>query len=441
VPDLTSLRSLGDRVQPPPLGALQDVARRRSRLSATLAAVGAVAVAVVATVVFLLVPREDRAVPEPVHPPAPSPTRTATDESGGPATHASDTSMTLREVVAQPNADLVLSGISLDDPDFRVAIWSAPCSWCPNDDEPRGRPRFWAMVITTDGFESTTYRRIPYDPYRDPGFTEVVSPGPGLLLLVDAGNPNSPGWLLRDDGTLTHLTAAVETRSGDARRWHWCGGYDADPAAPTSPVGWCLVDAETDTSYQAEAPWLVDELVHGRPAVSPAEADEPWGLENVTDLVPYWYDGGVLHTRDFGPADATGTVSGMPRGEMAVWSMDPASLVLTVRSSAERGQSWQVRRIALPSAPSRLSVHRTRSGALMALDSGGELALYAWPPRQIWRADADADSFDVVDVESERTDVAGYDATAFTELGGRIWSGGLWSDDDGRTWHAVRDWR
>jgi hypothetical protein len=260
------------------------------------------------------------------------------------------------------------------------------------------------------------YRRIPYDPYRDPGFTEVVSPGPGLLLLVDAGNPNSPGWLVRDDGTLTHLTAAVETRSGDARRWHWCGGYDADPAAPTSPVGWCLVDAETDTSYQAEAPWLVDELVHGRPAVSPAEADEPWGLENVTDLVPYWYDGGVLHTRDFGPADATGTVSGMPRGEMAVWSLDPASLVLTVRSSGEGGQSWQVRRIALPSAPSRLSVHRTRSGALIALDSGGELALYAWPPRQIWRADADADSFDVVYVESERTDVAGYDATAFTEL-------------------------
>ena len=85
---------------------------------------------------------------------------------------------------------------------------------------------------------------------------------------------------------------------------------------------------------------LVDELLHGRPAVSPAEADEPWGLQNVADLVPYWFDGGVLHTRDFGAADSFGTVSGMPRGEMVVWSLDRRSLVLTIRSSADVGRSW-----------------------------------------------------------------------------------------------------
>jgi hypothetical protein len=437
------LRSLGERVQPPPLGELQDVARRRTRLTAAVMSVAGVAAAVVTAVVVLLVPREGGALPEPVRTPTstPSPTTSATGEPGGPATHASDTSMTLREVVTKPNADLVLTGVSADDPDFRVAIWSAPCSWCPNDDEPRGRPRFWAMAITTDSFRTATYRRIPYDPYRDPDFTDVESLGPGLLLLVDTGNLNRPGWLLRDDGSLTQLTPVVATRTGKARWWHRCGGYDADPSAPSAPAGWCLVDPRTNTSYQADGRWLVDELVHGRPAASPAQADEPWGLENVADLVPYWYDGGILHTRDFGPADATGAVSGLPRGSMAVWSLDRRSLELTVRSSADQGHSWQVRRLGLPSSPRRLSLHRTSTGALVALDDGAPSAMYQWPPREVWRADAGADAFEVVYTESVRTDVAGYDAPGFTELDGRVWSGGLWSDDDGRTWTAVVDWR
>jgi hypothetical protein len=439
------LRSLGEHVQPPPLGVLEDVARRRSRLAAASASAGAVAAVVVAAVLLLVVPREGGAVPEPIHTPtptsSPSPTETATEGPGGPATHASDTSMTLREVVTKPNADLVLTGVSADDPDFRFAIWSAPCSWCPNNDEPRGRPRFWAMAVTTDGFATVSYRRIPYDPYRDPDFTDVVSPGPGLLLLVDTGNLNRPGWLLRDDGTLTHLTGVVATRSGAARLWHRCGGYAADPSAPSASVGWCLLDPRTNTSYQAEGPWLVDELVHGRPAVSPAESDEPWGLENVADLVPYWFDGGVLHTRDFGAADSFGPVSGMPRGQMAVWSLDRQSRVLTIRSSADHGRSWQARRLGVPSSPRRLSVHRTATGSLVALGDDYPRELYQWPPREIWRAGAGSDTFEVVYAESVRTDVAGYDATGFTELDGRIWSGGLWSDDDGLSWSAVRDWR
>ena len=181
--------------------------------------------------------------------------------------------------------------------------------------------------------------------------------------------------------------------------------------------------------------------MHGRPAVSPAESDEPWGLENVEQLVPYWYDGGVLHTRDFGAADAIGTVSGLPRGQMAVWSLDRRSLVLTVRSSADRGRSWQARRLELPSSPRRLWVHRTPTGSLLALGDDYPSELYQWPAREIWRADASADAFDVVHAESARTDVAGYDAPGFTELDGRIWSGGLWSDDDGVTWEAITDWR
>ena len=120
MPDLGPLRSLGERVQPPPLSVLEDVARRRSRLTAVAASAGAVAAMVVGMVLLLVVPREGGAVPEPIHTPtptaSPSPTETATEGPGRPATHASDTSMTPREVVTKPNADLVLTGASADDP-------------------------------------------------------------------------------------------------------------------------------------------------------------------------------------------------------------------------------------------------------------------------------------------------------------------------------------
>jgi hypothetical protein len=440
VPDLGSLRSLGERVQPPPLSVLEDVARRRARLTAAVVSSAGVAAVVVAAVLVLLVPREEGAVPEPVRTPTamPSPTPSATDEPGGPAMHASDTSMTLREVVAKPNARLVVSGVSPDNPDFRFAIWSAPCTWCPNDDEPRGRPLFLALAITTDGFRTTIYRRSPYNPYRDGDITDVVSPGPGLLQLLDGG----PGWLLRDDGTLTRVTGVVQDRTDDdPRRWHRCVGVEDDPYDHVAPVGWCVLEPRTNMTYQAEPPWLADQLVRAEPAVSPAEADEPWGLENVADLVPYWYDGGVLHTHDLGPADAVGTVSGMPRGQMAVWSLDRQALVLTIRSSADRGRSWQARTLDLPSAPERLGVHRTSSGAFLLLRDGSNVGIFAWPPREIWRVAAGADAIDVVYAESERTDVAGYDSQPFDELDGRIWSGGLWSDDDGRRWHAITTWR
>ena len=157
--------------------------------------------------------------------------------------------------------------------------------------------------------------------------------------------------------------------------------------------------------------------------------------------MPYWYDSGVLHTRDFGTADAIGTVSGMPRGQMAVWSLDRRSLVLTVRSSADRGRSWHARRLDLPSVPPRLSVHRLSTGTLLALVDDDPSELYRWPPRAIWRAEVGSDAVELVYAESERTDVAGYEARAFTEVHGRIWSGGLWSQDDGRTWNAITDWR
>jgi hypothetical protein len=347
--------------------------------------------------------------------------------------------MTLREVVTKPNAQIVVSGVSPDDPDFRFAIWVAPCSWCPNDDEPRGRPFFAAMAVTNDGFRTTMYRRSPYDLYRDGDITDVVSAGPGMLLLLSAGPER--GWLLRDDGTVTAVAQVAADRAvDDPRRWHRCVGLE-EPRYGFAPISWCVLDPRTKTTYQAGPPWLTNQLDRDWSAVSPAEADEPWGLVNTTRLVPYWYDGGVLHTRDLGPAARTGTVSGMPRGRMAVWSLDQQTNVLTVRSSADLGRSWQTRRLQLPSTPGRLGVHRTSSGSLLALNDRSKLGIFEWPPRTIWRAAPDDRAFEVVYAESERTDVAGYDSPPFDEIGGRIWSGGLWSDDDGRTWSAIGDWR
>jgi hypothetical protein len=410
-----------------------------------MGAAGGVVAVVAAAVLLLLVPRQRDAVPEPVQTPTlsvdptPSPTETAEDGPAGPPTHASDTSMTPREVVTKPKADLVLTGVSLDDPDFRVAVWSAPCTWCPNDDEPRGRPRFYAMVITTDGFRTATYRRVPFDATFS---YQVESPAPGLLLFADEGNSvqNSPEWVLRHDGTVTRVQALVGDRAeADPRRWHRCIGFADDPYDDQDPRGWCVLAAREDTSYQPGAPWLADFAVRGESAVSPAESDAPWGVQDEDRLVPFWYEGGVLRTRDLGPADAAGAVTGMPRGQMGVWAFDRRSSVLTVRTSADDGHSWQLRRLGLPSSSRWLRVHRTSTGALLALDDGRQ-DLLVWPPRAIWRAGPGAEAFEVEHAESERTDRAGY-ATDFAEAHGRIWWGGLWSDDDGRTWHAIRDWR
>ena len=65
-----------------------------------------------------------------------------------------------REVVHAENAQLQFAGVSADDPDFRISVWTAECTWCPKQPE-TGRPLFNAMAVTTDGLETATYRRPP----------------------------------------------------------------------------------------------------------------------------------------------------------------------------------------------------------------------------------------------------------------------------------------
>jgi hypothetical protein len=443
------LRILGAQVQPPTFEALEDVARRRTRRQAVSATLAGVAVVVVLTFLAVVVTaRDDRALPEPVLTPTPtpsasaSPTRTATADAS--PTHQSATSMTPREVVTASDAQLLFGGVSADDPDFRIGVWEATCHWCPwNPDETRGPPGYHGLAITTDAFATTVYRRPPFDVGL---IWHVESPGPGMLLLVDT--VNGPEWLVRDDGTIVRLARVAAAHPGaDLRSWHECHGVVDDRYDQVDPTGWCALDPASNTSYQVPSPWLVDGLVESRAQVSPGRAAEPWGLVWSQDdhLVAYWYDGGVRRTHDFGPVTASGAIHNLPRGEMAVWSLDRPTRVLTIHSSTDRGGTWRTSRLEAPFFSYFLALFRTDSGALLGLQDDAfwkDGSTHEGQGMRIWRADsADAGRFAVTYGARFRSDARGYEGPAFTELDGRIWSGGLFSDDDGRTWSVTGAWR
>ena len=132
MPEIDELRGLADQIRPPDLDALRATAVRRDRRARAALVAGVVAaVLVIGTTVLLAGDRDGRTLPEPV---APTPTPSRPDPEPAPAdepTDASDTSMTPREVVNAANAELLLTGVSADDPDFRLSLWKAVCRWCP----------------------------------------------------------------------------------------------------------------------------------------------------------------------------------------------------------------------------------------------------------------------------------------------------------------------
>jgi hypothetical protein len=74
--------------------------------------------------------------------------------------------MTPAEVVAAEDASLMLTGASLDDPDFRVSVWEARCPWCPKSPELQVKPtlqgaghhhrRFWDGGLSPPAFQHGT---------------------------------------------------------------------------------------------------------------------------------------------------------------------------------------------------------------------------------------------------------------------------------------------
>ena len=228
----------------------------------------------------------------------------------------SSKSMTPREVVNAPDADLVIVALAPGDPDVRLSAWTARCRWCPDRPDGRGGslgpPTFTGMALTTDGYETATYVR-PRSPQL--GYT-VLSPRDDVFLLNDAANGRE--WLVDvDDGT-EHRVARVdsELRPADSRLWFECGIAGGDSST------WCSLDVDTATAYAWPAAWSGS-------AVPPYVGDEPWGWEppgwSLTSTGTFEDDPDntaptttrVAHTRPGGTPTAAGSAVRSPRTRWA----------------------------------------------------------------------------------------------------------------------------
>jgi hypothetical protein len=445
MPDLEQLRRLSGEVRPPAFESLEQVAGRRDRratLALGLASVAAV-VAVLAGGLVMVDFGGDHAEPAPV---APIPTKPARSEK---PTHASETSMSPKEVVLAYDATLELIGVSADDPDFRVSKWRATCHWCPKSEV--GRPSFTALAITTDGYATATYRRAPFDS----GLEHVVSPGPGLLLIVDGANGYE--WLVRRDGSITALQHDFDdVPAADPRLWFVClasTGHTSSGGAATpydARLTWCVLDPEADTVHVWEGPWEGTDFAVGvRPSlVSPGSADPMWGFQDQIDdrLVAWWLADGTRHYRDLGPSTENGAVLNSPPGTMSYWSWLEGSDTLKVFTSADKGSTWRTAELGVSFRPDGyyFGLAYTPGGALIGRQDDAlrrETPSRAGEGLRLWRAElVKGGSFEMVYESRSGTDGPnGY--PTFTMLDDTIWTARFWSDDDGETWIEESTWR
>jgi hypothetical protein len=448
--DLQRLNSLREQVRPPSYAELTTVARRRDRRATVLAAAGSAAVVVAVVVGALLTTHVGEDTAPPVITPTPSPTPSPSPSP----THRSATSMTPREVVQADSARLQWAAVSADDPDFRVSIWEAECTWCPRPPESRfPHPSFTAMAITNDGFATTTYRHTKLIE-EDGGLRPIhaVSAGPGLLLLVDGANGGE--WLVRDDGTVTPQTRADDaTPTGDPRSWFAClTNFEHLPwvNAGTPSSTWCRLDPTSNTVHALGSTWWgIDEIGHDTAALVRPVSAFRWGLRNQSfdRLVGWWDTGGSRHSKDFGAASASGAIENAPDGVMAYWAWSKGSPTLTVFTSSDEGASWQRSTLSVPYRPIEsysLDLSWTPGGALL----GRQEDAFELTDRfggvtsgiRLWRSPSAADGAFTMVYEGSPGD-PGWGGPAFTIVDSRIWSQGLWSDDDGVSWTTVPGWR
>lgn len=451
--DLQPLAGLRDQIQAPSYDALADAARRRDRRTAVLTAAGSAAVVLAVVAGALMATGADPdSAPGPVITPTPTPTPSPTPRP----TYHSATSMTPKEVVSADGAHLVMTAVSADDPDFRVSFWEAECTWCPRSpkDSRFPHPSFSGMAITSDGFATATYRRTGPLEYEEGGLipVDVVSPGPGLLLLVGGSEGE---WLVRDDGTITRPERVFDASlTSDPRSWFPCQTeHDPIPSwvNPDEPAAtWCRLDADANTVHVlGSAWWGLDEIGHDTATVvSPVSGSLRWGLRNQSfdRLVGWWEAGGSRHAKDFGPAHASGAITNAPVGVMSYWAWQKGSPTLTIFTSSDEGTSWQRSTVPVPYRPISpwdLDLSWTPDGALLGLQENAfdveDASSYVGTGIRLWRsASPGGGAFTKVYEGAPNGSVI---TTTFTVINGRIWSNGLWSDDDGVSWHAIPRWR
>jgi hypothetical protein len=453
--DLRPLNGLREQVRTPSYQELRATARRRNRRAALSVLAGLVIAVMVVVGAVVVGDGSDRSAPTPVVTPTPIPTPRPTPAHGpkpspSPVHHPSATSMTPKEVVLADNAQLVLTGVSADDPDFRLSIWQAMCTWCPKaSKETRApHPSFYAMAITADGFGTATYRRAPFADLP----IHVESVGPRMLLIVDTAN--SGEWLVRDDGTVTALARDFdEVPAADPRLWFVCLASRYRPpggqAIPyDSPLSWCALQPHANAVHIWGAPWKGSGAFGTPAAVPPSGGTEPWGISEVnTDrLVAWWEAAGTRHERDLGPSTACGTIANSPKGIMSFWSWSRGSHNLEVFTSADRGGSWHQASLHAPYRPLySLALSWTPNGGLLARQDDAfypDGSAHEGDGIRLWRSpSATRGGFTAV-YESRSGNLAvGHHQPAFTVVHGRLWSHNLWSDDDGARWTEVPSWR
>ena len=446
MPDLDKLRSLGEQIRPPDLSRLEDTARRRSRRAAVGAAGTGLAAALLVAggVVALGAGQDDRSNHHPITPgsPTPTPTPQVTPTPDAEPTHQSETSMTPKEVVLADNAGLAYAGVSADDPDFRVSVWTAECTWCPLQfEDPPTRPTFKAIAVTTDAWETTRYRRPPRG---TAGIFYVHSAAPGTLLIVDPANGGE--WLVHDDATTTLLPHVVEERLTESpRSWFSCR------LSGTDRTTWCAYDEDTEAVYEWGTAWSggPDDDIS---AVSPAAGVEPWGRERLRPdedgpLTAWWYHDGVRRSRTLIESlpfnSRAGSVLGADEGDLLYWAVARGDDRMRFFVGDDLGQSWREIGQQYPADPAveaQVAVLATPEGNLLlrAVEESADGSRV-----RLWRLDSleEGDWTQVYDSGAVPGWIDNALENPLSVVGSRLVMGSLSSDDDGRTWTTIERWR
>jgi hypothetical protein len=444
MPDLERLRELGEQVRPPEFDDLVATARRRDRRTVRAATAAAVAVLVVVAGGALAVGRGEDAAPpvqEPTPSPSPNPSPAPTPTLNGPRT-----SMTPEEVLAAPDRRLELTAVALGDPDVRMALWVATCHDCPKEfSDPPSWPEFRGLVLTTDGYRTTTVVKPPF-PLRNQLPVEVHSPRDDMFLLVDSSNGGQ--WLQYVDGRQASvLRTRTPIEPDDPRQWFECYSYRAERDYETS---WCSFDPTTGVAYEAPVEWAGS-------VVPPGDGREAWGRDPMRPgggVDAWWVHDGQVVRREAGRIlekaggpegrlqERVETVGSPPGGDPTYWrwSADhPDEVELLVVK--DRSRPWQVQtRAAPPAVDFGTHLARTPEGALLAWNEGHE----SDRSFRVWRAEGERDLERVYDGGRPVEPLNG--SGGLRVLGDRLHLSGpgasiLVSEDDGRSWTAISTWQ
>ena len=435
---------------------------RRRRVMATTAA-GAVLTLSVA--IGVLVPRLFADPPPPANPPTPvtpTPTQTVTPDKTPKDTlfHPDKGSkgLTLRQTVLSYNAEQLSGVASPGHPDVRLSIWRTECVVCPAGEA--GHPVFDAMALTRDGYETTTYLRLPTERFDlGPGRTRsedldpptISSPEPGVFLLVE--HLNGPAWVLHANGVLRRVRQAAETsRVTDPHLVYRC---ESESSQRVFGSGWCLLDPRRATSAPLSGT-VVDE---GHSAGNPGLDQSAWGIVNTTRNGPgdtaWWMDDGVRRTQELALHEDRGYIMSLSgNDDPTYWTAPRGARAMQIRVVRPRsGGLVSLGRRPFPAVPHRdhpglrsedvwsPGFFRTPDGALLAISQS-----YYSPGLMVWRASSlTRGAFALV--------YDGRGGPAWTRLttdadvvpevrGDQLRIGLLVSADDGRTWaDPVTVWR